>query len=177
MLWIKSSTIESAMKTLFASALLLLSASSVLAADDAAKQHAADFATRAAMSNLFEIEAAKVEVANGKASDAKQFAEDMLKDHGKAGPFLADAARQDGIEVPTVLDAEHSEKLNALQRSDAANLDQAYLSTQVAAHQEAVELFSNYSKEGPDGQLKNIAAKILPDLRMHLTRIQGLTSK
>ncbi|PZM16443.1 DUF4142 domain-containing protein [Rhizobium tubonense] len=165
------------MKTLLAHALLLLATFPVLAADDAAKKHATDFATKAAMSNMFEIEAAKVEVAKGKANDAKRFAEDMLKDHGKAGPFLVDAAKQDGIEIPTSLDAEYRQKLAALQQSDTANLDQAYLSTQVTAHQDAVELFTNYSKEGPDGHLKNTAAKILPDLRMHLTRVEGLTSK
>ena len=165
------------MRTPFTVALLLLSAFSVLGADDPAKLHAIDFATKAAMSNLFEIEAAKIEVVKGEASDAKQFAEDMLKDHGKALPLLADAAKQDGIEAPVALDAEYSQKLAALKQSDETNLDRAYLSTQVTAHQQAVELFTNYSKEGPDGQLKNAAAKIVPDLRMHLTRVQGLISK
>ncbi len=66
------------MRTPFTVALLLLSAFSVLGADDPTKLRAIDFEKKAAMSNLFEIEAAKIEVAKGKASDAKQFAEDML---------------------------------------------------------------------------------------------------
>ncbi|MBB4440174.1 MULTISPECIES: DUF4142 domain-containing protein [Rhizobium] len=165
------------MKTVLASLLVCLTAFSTTAADDASKQHATDFASKAAMSNLFEIEAAKIEIASGKADDAKQFAQDMIRDHGKAGPVLNDAAKKDGIELPAALDAEYTAKLAALRQSDAANLDQAYLSTQVTAHEEAVNLFDSYSKQGPDGQLKRTAAKILPDLRMHLTRIRGLTSK
>lgn len=82
-----------------------------------------------------------------------------------------------GIELPAALDAEYTAKLAALRQSDAANLDQAYLSTQVASHEEAVNLFDSYSKQRPDGQLKRTAAKVLPELRMHLTRIRGLTSK
>ncbi|MBY5324743.1 DUF4142 domain-containing protein [Rhizobium leguminosarum] len=165
------------MKIVLASVFVCLTALCASAADDAAKQHATDFAARAAISNMFEIEAAKIEIASGKADDAKQFAQDMIRDHGKAGPVLIDAAKKDGIELPAALDAEHAAKLTALRQSDAANLDQAYLSTQVASHEEAVNLFDSYSKQGPDGQLKRTAAKILPELRMHLTRIRGLTSK
>ncbi len=165
------------MKIVLASLLACLAAFSATAADNAAKQHATDFAAKAAMSNMFEIEAANIEVASGKADDAKQFAHDMIRDHGKAGSALSDAAQKDGIELPAALDAEFTSKLAALRQSDAADLDQAYLSTQVAAHEQAVNLFESYSKQGPDGQLKRTAAKILPDLRMHLTRIRGLTSK
>jgi putative membrane protein len=118
------------MKIALATALACLTSLFGAAADDGAKQHATDFATKAAMSNLFEIEAAKIELTKGDANDAKQFAQDMLTDHGKAGPLLSDAAKQDGVELPVVLDKERAEKLEALQNSDAANLDQAYLSTQ-----------------------------------------------
>jgi putative membrane protein len=110
--------------------LVCLTAFSTTAADDASKQHATDFASKAAMSNLFEIEAAKIEIAGGKADDAKQFTQDMIRDHGKAGPVLNDAAKKDGIELPAALDAEYTAKLAALRQSGAANLDQAYVSTQ-----------------------------------------------
>jgi putative membrane protein len=165
------------MKIVLTSAFDRLTALYASAADDAAKRRATDFAARAAMSNMFEIEAARVEISGGKADDAKQFARDMIRDHGKAGPLLGDAAKRDGIELPAALDAQHTDKLTALRQSDAAYLDQAYLSTQVTSHEEAVNLFDSYSKQGPDGQLKRTAAKILPDLRVHLTRIRGLTAK
>ncbi|SCB58746.1 putative membrane protein [Rhizobium aethiopicum] len=157
--------------------LLLLLAAPAFAADDAARQKATDFAARAAMSNMFEVEAAKIELAKGKAAEAKQFAGDMLKDHGRAGSTLADAAKEDGIALPSALADEYNKKLEALNQSDQENLDQAYLSTQLTAHQEAVALFADYSQKGPDGALKRASQKILPDLRMHLTKIQGLTSK
>jgi putative membrane protein len=76
-----------------------------------------------------------------------------------------------------VLDVEHQQKVESLQNSDPANFDQAYLSAQVTAHQDAFALFEAYAKDGPEGRLKNTASKILTDLHMHLTRVQGLTSK
>ncbi|MBX4896958.1 DUF4142 domain-containing protein [Rhizobium bangladeshense] len=157
--------------------LLFLLAAPAFATDGAARQKATDFATRAALTNMFEVEAAKIELAKGKAEEAKQFASDMLKDHERAGSTLADAAKEDGIALPAALADEHNKKLEALSQSDQENLDQAYLSTQLTAHQEAVALFADYSQNGPDGALKRASQKILPDLRMHLTKIQGLTSK
>ncbi|WP_106796427.1 DUF4142 domain-containing protein [Rhizobium sp. H4] len=165
------------MRLIFNLCLLLLTSVPSFAADDAARSKATDFVARAAMSNMFEVEAAKIEAAKGKAEDARQFAGDMLKDHGRAGSTLADAAKEDGIALPTALDDQYNKKLEALRQSDQANLDQAYLSTQLTAHQEAVALFADYSQNGPDGAVKRASQKILPDLRMHLTRIQGLTSK
>ncbi|MDR9775973.1 DUF4142 domain-containing protein [Rhizobium hidalgonense] len=165
------------MRLIIQACLICTIAAPALAADEAARHKATDFATRAATANMFELKAAEIEVAKGAAEDAKQFATDMLKDHGRAGPTLADAARKDGVELPSALDDEHQKKLDALQQSNRENFDQAYLSTQVTAHEEAVALFTDYSQNGPDGALKRASQKILPDLRMHLTRIQGLTSK
>ncbi|MBW9052463.1 DUF4142 domain-containing protein [Rhizobium mesosinicum] len=165
------------MKIFLASALFLMTCMPAIAADDAATQHATDFATKAALSNMFEIEVAKIELSKGKAVDAKEFARDMLRDHERAGPLLAEAAKQDGIPTPAELDSQRRRKVEALQTADPENLDQAYLSTQVTAHQEAVALFDQFVKEGPDGQLKKTAAKILPDLHMHLTRVQAIAGK
>ncbi|KAA0687374.1 DUF4142 domain-containing protein [Neorhizobium sp. P12A] len=163
------------MKALHLGLAVCLIALPARAADDAgAKQ---EFAQKASVSNLFEIEAAKIEIANGKAVDAKQFAQDMLRDHVKAALPLAEAANDDGVTVSQSLDAEYQQKLEALRMSDAVNVDQAYLSTQVTAHQQAYELFQAYSKDGPDGSLKHAASNMLPDLHMHLTRVQGIANK
>ncbi|OWO94874.1 hypothetical protein B5E41_10690 [Rhizobium esperanzae] len=165
------------MRLLLNLCLLFLAAGPSLAADEAARRAASDFATTATISNMFEMEAAKIEIAKGAAGDAKQFADDMLNDHERAGAVIADAAKKDGVQLPTAIGNEHKKKLEALQQSDLENLDQAYLSTQVTAHQDAVALFDDYSQNGPDGALKRASQKILPDLRMHLTRIQGLAAK
>ena len=85
------------MKRLALSLVVCLIALPVCAADEeGAKQ---DFAQKAAMSNMFEIEAAKIEISQGRAVAAKQFAQDMLRDHGRAAGLLSAAARNDGVTV------------------------------------------------------------------------------
>ncbi|MFP3546797.1 DUF4142 domain-containing protein [Rhizobium sp. SIMBA_035] len=163
------------MKRLALSLVVCLIALPVSAADEKGKKQ--DFAQKASMSNMFEIEAAKIEISQGRAVAARQFAQDMLRDHGRASGLLSAAARNDGVTVSQSLDAHYQQKIDALKSSDSANLDQAYLSTQVTAHQQAYAMFVAYAKEGPDGPLKDAAMKMLPDFHMHLTRVQGIANK
>lgn len=141
----------------------------------AAEMSPNEFVAKASASNQFEIEAATL--ANEKAlhPETRQFAESMLEDHGKAGSELAEAAKQEGVAVPTEMPTEFKEKIDALKAAAPGEFDQAYQSSQVAAHEEAVALFSAYSKQGKDGALKTFAFKTLPTLHTHEVRIHGLT--
>lgn len=136
-----------------------------------------DFARKASASNIFEIEAARIEIAKGRALDSKQFAQDMLRDQVKEAAALVKAAKDDGVTLSQPLDTEHRKKLDALRDGNPANLDHAYLSTQVIAQQHEYQMYERYSKEGPEGPLKNMAAKMLPALHTHSIRIQSMANR
>lgn len=135
------------------------------------------FAQKAAAMNRFEIEAAKLALDLGKDAPAKEYAKDMIEDHSKSLIELEEAASAEQVPLSKELDPESSRKLQALREAPAADFDQAYLSTQVVAHEAAVQLFMSYSKDGPDGALKNYAAHAIGTLRTHDIRIHGLTEK
>ncbi|MFS2153315.1 MULTISPECIES: DUF4142 domain-containing protein [unclassified Rhizobium] len=65
-----------------------------------------EFARKVITSNLLEMDAAKVEVARGRANDAT-FAQDMPRNHGQAATPLSEAARSDAVTVARSLDLEH----------------------------------------------------------------------
>lgn len=135
------------------------------------------FAQNAATMNRFEIESAKLALDLGKDARAKEYAQDMIEDHSKSLVELGEAASAERVPLPRELDPESSKKLQALREAPAADFDQAYLSTQLVVHETAVQLFMAYSKDGPDGALKNYAAHTVGTLRMHDIRIHGLTDK
>ncbi|MCV9966812.1 DUF4142 domain-containing protein [Pararhizobium sp. BT-229] len=135
---------------------------------------ARDFAQKAAMSNTFEIEAARLAFDRSKYGSVKAFAKDMIADHGVAALELAQATADELIPLPAGLDEEYQQKLRALKRTSDADFDQAYLSTQLVVHEGAVALFQNYLKEGDDGPLKTFADSALGMLRDHNGRIQAL---
>lgn len=143
--------------------------SSVLAANTSPER----FVQKAGQSDMFEIEAAKLVLAEGKSDEVKAFAKDMVKDHGKSTQGLHDAAAKEGIALPSSIGPELSKKMDSLKPLKGPALDAAYVSTQVSVHTAAVELFENYSKDGRGGALKSFAQQTYPTIRMHLIRVRN----
>jgi putative membrane protein len=87
------------------------------------------------------------------------------------------AASADGINAPTALDGEHKAKVDRLVGSSGETFDSSCLAEQVAAHEEAVALFTGYANDGAAGALKDFAAKTLPTLQKHLEQVKNLPAK
>jgi putative membrane protein len=105
--------------------------------------------------------------------DEKAFAELMIADHRKAGDELAALARAKNITIPAELDAEHQEKLEKLKRLSGEALAEEYHEMQQEAHESAVALFENASKNLQDPELKAFAARTLPTLQAHRQKLGG----
>lgn len=133
------------------------------------------FADKATISNMFEIESSKVALEMATGDDAKAFAQHMIDDHTKAGEEMKAAAEAQGdINLPAALDAEHQGKVDQLKGLSGEQFDSEYLSMQLAAHENAVALFDDYSKNGAEGELKAFAQKTLPTLQAHLADVQQI---
>ena len=155
-------------------AIAVLATFTCLAIDaGAAELTAQTFAEKVAQSDRFEIQAAKLVVQKGHSEKVKAFAQNMLSDHGKSTKGLMEAAAKDGVGLRVNLGNELQKKLNSLKPLSGVELDAAYVSTQVSAHSDAVELFDKYSKDGPAGALKSFAVATYPTIRMHLVRIRS----
>lgn len=131
------------------------------------------FAEKAAQSDMFEMEAAKLVLEKGTSDEVKTFAGDMVKDHGRSTHGLHEAAAKDGVKLPAGMGPELTKKFESLTPLTGPALDAAYVSTQVSVHTEAVELFEKYSKDGQAGALKSFAQQTHPTIRMHLVRVRN----
>jgi putative membrane protein len=137
----------------------------------------AEFANLAAVSNMFEIQSSLRAPDLTETAEVLTFAQQMIADHGKAAEDMMAAATAEDVTPPSGLDASHSAKLEALQGLTGAEFDAAYVSAQVAAHDEAVSLFEGYVANGPSGALQAFATKTLPTLQMHQENVHGLAGK
>jgi putative membrane protein len=135
----------------------------------------ADFVQKVAMSDMLEIQSSKL-VQPKADRDTKPFAARMIKDHTKTSTELKRLVQSGKVEaeLPTKLDEEHHSKLDELKNLGGKELDKAYDNMQVQAHQEAVELFTQYSQNGDNEDLKKWAAKTLPALKQHLRMAEKL---
>jgi putative membrane protein len=133
-----------------------------------------DFIKEAAMSDMLEIEAAKVAQQKGNA-DEKKFAEQMITDHTKTSTELKGMVTGElAAAIPTALDDSSQKKLDKLKGAKPDNFASEYDPMQVSAHKDAVSLFERYAKGGENSKLKDWAGKTLPALQHHLDMAQAM---
>jgi putative membrane protein len=133
-----------------------------------------DFIKEAAMSDMLEIESAKVAQQNGNA-DEKKFAEHMITDHTKTSSELKSMVSGElTAAIPTALDDSSQKKLDKLKNAKPEDFAAQYDPMQVSAHKDAVSLFERYAKGGDNSKLKDWAGKTLPALQHHLEMAQAM---
>ena len=133
-----------------------------------------DIIKEASMSDMTEIEAAKIAQQKGNAEE-KKFAETMITDHTKTSTDLKSMATGElKAAVPTALDDASQKKLAKLRDAKADQFASVYDPMQVSAHKDAVSLFERYAKGGDNNALKDWAGKTLPALQHHLEMAQAL---
>jgi putative membrane protein len=157
-------------------AMIIATAGCGLFASVALAQTAQDFATKVAISDMFEIQSSQLALSKQPDADTKPFAEKMVQDHQKTSNELK--ALVDGGKVkatlPTALDAEHQKLLDDLKAKNGKDFDQSYDQVQLKAHRDAVALFEAYAKTGDNSDLKSWAGQTLPHLKEHLSMAEKL---
>jgi putative membrane protein len=141
----------------------------------AQSQSTAEFVSKVAQSDMLEVQASEFVAPNADA-DTKPFAEMMIRDHRATSNELKELvqSRKVPVELPAAMDAEHQKKLDDLKKLSGRDLDRQYDQMQLEAHQQAVDLFTRYSANGENSELKAWATKTLPRLKEHLAMAQKL---
>jgi putative membrane protein len=133
-----------------------------------------DFIKEAAMSDMLEIEAAKIAQQKGNATE-KTFAAQMITDHTKTTSELKGMVSGDmKAALPNALDDSSRKKLDKLRDAKPEDFAAEYDPMQVSAHKDATSLFERYAKGGDDPKLKDWAGQTLPALQHHLEMAQDM---
>lgn len=135
-----------------------------------------DFIQKAAMSDMYEIEAGKIATQKGQTAPVKEFAAMMVEAHSKTTEELNGivASEKINVDLPTKLDAQHQKLIDDLNAASNADFDKTYAKQQVDGHQQAVDLFDSYAKKGDNAALKAFAQKTLPVIQQHLDAAKKL---
>lgn len=135
-----------------------------------------DFVDEAAQGGINEVESAKLALEKSTATDVKAFAQQMVDDHTKVNQELMSLAHKLDIKVPDEASLTARAKKMILEMRDES-FDQAYIDSQVEAHEKTVALFEKESQSKDDAQLKAFAQSTLPQLRMHLDMAKRLQTQ
>ena len=132
-----------------------------------------DFAMKAAAAGMAEVEQGKMAAQKAANAQVKAYANRLVRDHTTANTQLKAIAKRHDIELPASAPAASDPWMS----QSGAAFDKGFIDAQVKAHEDAVTLFENESKNGSDKELKAFAAKQLPGLRAHLKQAQDLQKK
>jgi putative membrane protein len=126
------------------------------------------FLNTAAKGNQMEIHMGEMAEKQGQSNEVKKLGKQMVTDHTRAGSELQVMTHSRGI----VVDMRHK-----MDKLDAANFDQAWLSAMVRDHQTMIAAFKTEAKTGMDTESKAFAIKQLPVLQKHLQLVQAAQAK
>ena len=128
---------------------------------------------------MYEIKAAKIADAKSKDPEVKRFAARMIHDHTHSTELLKQLLAGGAVKAtaPTDMDERRKGLIGDLDAASPANFDKTYIDQQVAAHQEAANLFQNYAKNGDNAALKHFASTVLPTIQTHLTMAQQMQTR
>lgn len=143
----------------------------------AAALEPAAFARQASAGNAFEIRSSELALTRTQSEAVKDFAQTMIDHHTRAQTELQDAAKSDGVRLSEEPSKEQTQMLMALEQADESQFDSTYLSAQMKAHDQAIQLLGAYADSGSAGGLKTYAAAHYPTVRTHMVQAQGLTSQ
>lgn len=134
------------------------------------------FAMKAADSDMFEIEAAKLAGKRSTNPSVKKFAATMEKAHMATSEELKSAISASGVAItlPTMLSKDMQDKLDDLSKADAKDFDKDYADAMVDAHQAALNLLQRYAQDGDTTAIKSFAAATAPKVQEHLNMAEGL---
>lgn len=137
---------------------------------------AAGFVTRAALSDLYEIDSSRLALERSQSAPVKAFAQRMIDEHTRMSNEMKAAIAQAGLEArpPTVLDAERTELMRALRDASPADFDDRYIDQQTEAHENTLNLFRDFSGNGDNDQLKALATRAAPMIETHLQTVRAL---
>jgi putative membrane protein len=136
-----------------------------------------EFVEMASQGGLFEVRSSELATKRSIGGQEQQFATEMIDDHGKANRTLASLAAKKGIEVSSTPDKKHEEQLEKLGAAADKDFAKQYVSLQLKAHKDAVDLFTAESKDGKDVDLRSFASDTLPTLQAHLAHIKAISDK
>ena len=144
--------------------------------DVAAAPAAAEFVSKVAASDLFEIESGKLAADKATSADVKSFANMLVTDHTKSTSDLKTAAGKatPPVSVNPALDSEKQSMLDLLKSTAAADFDRVFLDQQKQAHQKGLDLLRQYESGGDTPALKEFAGKASTVVQTHLDKIDRL---
>ena len=145
--------------------------------DNKKLENDAQFLVDAAGINLEEIQLGQLAQEKGSNADVKALGKMMEDAHTKGLKEVTALAKKKLVTIPDSATAKAQTAYTELNAKSGNDFDKAYCNMMVDGHKKAIATFEKESAESRDGELKDWAAGMLPDLRKHLDHVFACQKK
>lgn len=135
------------------------------------------FFKNAAEAGMAEVEAGKMAETKATSPAVKEFAAMMVKDHSAANAKLKKIAMSKGVELPSEPSMMQKAMGKKTDMKSGVSFDKDYIQGQIKAHQDTVDLLQKEIDSGKDPDAKAFATETLPEVKMHLEKVEQIASK
>jgi putative membrane protein len=124
----------------------------------------------------FEIAGGKLALRRSQDATVQRLARRLVADHSKSLREAAATARKLGVPVPSAPMPSMQWELHILRTLPAGSFDAEYAALEVKDHVQDIEEASTEKQKGQTMELRQLARKDIPVLRMHLRMSRNATS-
>lgn len=132
------------------------------------------FMNDAGPGSLAEVELGRLAADRATSPEVKQFAQQMITDHAKAGEKLKKLAQQKKVTLPPGILPKAKQTKEMLAKLSGSEFDRAYVKAMVEVHEKDVAAFEAVAKNATDADVKTFAAETVPTLKHHLQMIRAM---
>ena len=136
-----------------------------------------EFASKATIGGMTEVEMGKLAESNGGNADVKEYGKMLQKDHAAANNDLRSIADAEKITLPTAIDEKHSDNIKDMSSKKGADFDKAFIPMMIEDHENDIAEFKEAATSNPSQKIKDFASKALPTLQKHLDKAKMIKSK
>ena len=129
-------------------------------------------------SDMFEIESSQHALQMSRNPAVRSFAQMMVNDHTRMMNEMMAMAPATGMNMASMpMMGRHMEMMQRLRAASAADFDMMYKREQMMAHEEALMMHRTYAARGDNPALKAMAARAVPMIQMHMSRVRALPGR
>ncbi|MDK2745385.1 MAG: DUF4142 domain-containing protein [Nitrospira sp. BO4] len=143
------------------------SSGDVFGATSEAQANAQSFLNKAAEEHQIEISLGQLAAQRATNERVKEFGQQMVDDHKKAGQQVEQLAMKDGVQLSAGVNQEHKQRVNELSQLAGHAFDRAYMNYILQNHETTVEEFQREAKTVQDQDIKQWIISIVPFLEAH----------
>ena len=133
---------------------------------------AADYMAMASSIDLYEIRSSELALTRARSPAHRDFARRMIADHRGTSAQLSLAGRRLNLLPSATLLPRHQAMMDEL--SASGDFDGTYHRQQIAVHQAALKLHSDFAARGESATLRPVAKNAVPIVRRHLDMMRRM---